>query len=36
MICSLVADGNLHVFQVTAAGDLVHRSHARRHWELPQ
>jgi hypothetical protein len=28
MICSLVADDNLHVFQVTAAGDLVHRSHA--------
>ncbi len=28
MLCSIVADGNLHVFQVTAAGDLVHRSHA--------
>jgi len=28
MLCSIVADGNLHVFQVTATGDLVHRSHA--------
>jgi hypothetical protein len=28
MLCSIVADGNLHVFQVTASGDLVHGSHA--------
>jgi hypothetical protein len=27
MLCSIVANGNLHVFQVTAAGDLVHLSH---------
>ena len=27
MLCSIVADSKLHVFQVTAAGDLVHRSH---------
>jgi hypothetical protein len=28
MICSLVLDGSLHVFQVTTSGDLVHGSHA--------
>jgi hypothetical protein len=28
MLCSIVANDNLHVFQVTATGDLVHRSHA--------
>jgi hypothetical protein len=28
MICSLVFNGNLHVFQVTTNGDLVHGSHA--------
>ncbi len=28
MPCSIVADGKLHIFQVTAAGDLVHGSHA--------
>lgn len=28
MLCSIVANGNLHLFQVTEAGDLVHRSHA--------
>jgi hypothetical protein len=28
MLCSIVVNDNLHVFQVTAAGDLVHRSHA--------
>jgi hypothetical protein len=28
MLCSIVDNGNLHVFQVTAAGDLVHRTHA--------
>lgn len=28
MLCSIVANGNLHVFQVTAAGELVHGSHA--------
>jgi hypothetical protein len=28
MICSIIANGTLHVFQVTATGDLVHGSHA--------
>jgi hypothetical protein len=28
MICSLVSNGTLHVFNVTATGDLVHGSHA--------
>jgi hypothetical protein len=28
MLCSLVFNNNLHVFQVTANGDLVHGSHA--------
>jgi hypothetical protein len=28
MPCSIIANGNLHVFQVTPAGDLVHGSHA--------
>lgn len=28
MLCSITANGNLHVFQVTATGDLVHGSHA--------
>ncbi len=28
MLCSIVANDNLHVFQVTATGDLVHFSHA--------
>jgi hypothetical protein len=27
MLCSIVANGDLHVFQVTPSGDLVHRSH---------
>jgi hypothetical protein len=27
MLCSIIANGNLHIFQVTAAGDLVHGSH---------
>jgi hypothetical protein len=27
MLCSIVANDNLHVFQVTEAGDLVHLSH---------
>ena len=28
MLCSIIADGDLHVFQVTETGDLVHGSHA--------
>jgi hypothetical protein len=28
MLCSIIADGKLHIFQVTTAGDLVHGSHA--------
>ena len=28
MLCSIIANGNLHVFQVTTTGDLVHGSHA--------
>src|ERR1700679_1219935 len=28
MLCSIIADGKLHIFQVTATGDLVHGSHA--------
>jgi len=28
LICSLVFNGNLHVFQVTTSGDLVHGTHA--------
>ena len=28
MLCSIIANGNLHIFQVTATGDLVHGSHA--------
>jgi hypothetical protein len=28
MLTSIVANGDLYVFQVTAAGDLVHGSHA--------
>jgi hypothetical protein len=28
MLTSIIANGNLHIFQVTAAGDLVHGSHA--------
>lgn len=27
MLCSIIANGNLHIFQLTAAGDLVHGSH---------
>jgi hypothetical protein len=28
MLCSIVSNGNLHVFGVTASGNLVHGSHA--------
>jgi hypothetical protein len=28
MLCSIIANGNLHIFQVTTTGDLVHGSHA--------
>jgi hypothetical protein len=28
MLCSIVSDNDLHVFQVTAQGDLVHGCHA--------
>jgi hypothetical protein len=28
MLCSIVANSNLHIFQVTKTGDLVHGSHA--------
>jgi hypothetical protein len=28
MLTSIISNGDLHVFQVTAAGDLVHGSHA--------
>ena len=28
MLCSIIANGNLHVFSVTTTGDLVHGSHA--------
>jgi hypothetical protein len=35
MICSIVANGNLHVFQVTASGDLVHRSHTAGTGDFP-
>jgi hypothetical protein len=28
MLCSIIANANLHIFQVTKTGDLVHGSHA--------
>jgi hypothetical protein len=28
MLCSILSNDHLHVFQVTATGDLVHGSHA--------
>jgi hypothetical protein len=35
MLCSIVANDNLHVFQVTPAGDLVHRTHAANTGSFP-